>query len=330
MIQRKGKNLRCILFCSNYETYIVEKVAKKGYYVNSIKRRGNMKNRRRPGDRKDGKLIRNIDSLHFITGIIYPNRCDNEAYISEVIDLTAINEYLKEKNTDEEVYKYNLFQIVVTALLKTITLRPKMNRFIVNGNFYQRNDVSAAFVVKKVFSDKGAETLAFLHSNKDDTIDTIHKKIYKHISSCRSEKVDSSTENMDIFNKMPRILSKFLVRCVMILDRHGLVPSSFIATDPYYASVVLSNLGSIKLKSGYHHLTNWGTCSMICLIGEIKDRPFFDKDGNVTMKPTVDLGLTIDERIADGYYYSKTMKLLRHLLENPTLLEKALDEEVEY
>ena len=43
------------------------------------------KQKRRRGDRRDGRLLRELDSLHFITGIIYPNRCDNEAYISERI-----------------------------------------------------------------------------------------------------------------------------------------------------------------------------------------------------------------------------------------------------
>jgi pyruvate/2-oxoglutarate dehydrogenase complex dihydrolipoamide acyltransferase (E2) component len=47
------------------------------------------------------------------------------------------------------------------------------------------------------------------------------------------------------------------------------------------------------------------------------------------MRDSVDLGLTIDERIADGYYYSKTIKLLMKLLENPELLEKPLNAEVE-
>ena len=46
------------------------------------------------------------------------------------------------------------------------------------------------------------------------------------------------------------------------------------------------------------------------------------------------LGMTIaskdDERLADGYYYSKTMRLIRKLLENPELLELPLKEEVEY
>ena len=48
------------------------------------------------------------------------------------------------------------------------------------------------------------------------------------------------------------------------------------------------------------------------------------------MRISVDLGLTIDERIADGYYYSRTVQLMKKLLENPELLEKPLCEEVDY
>ena len=288
------------------------------------------KEKRRFGDRRDGKLIRDLDALHFVTGIIYPNRCDNEAYIGEKIDLTAINKYLEEKNKDNPEYKYNLFQVILTAIVKTLTLRPKMNRFIVNGNFYQRNEVSAAFVVKKLFHDDGAEGLAFLHMKDEDTIDTIHNTIYKKISAGKSDKMDSTSGSMDFLNKMPRFISKSLIKLMMILERHGKLPQFLISSDPYYSSVVLSNLGSIKMKSGYHHLTNWGTCSMIVLIGEKKLYPFFDDDGNVTMKEAVELGLTIDERLADGYYYSKTMRLLRTLLQNPWLLDEPLSKDVEY
>ena len=84
------------------------------------------------------------------------------------------------------------------------------------------------------------------------------------------------------------------------------------------------------LHTGYHHLTNWGTTSVFCVIGERKKRPFYDDEGNVSMRDSIDLGLTIDERIADGYYYSKTVRLLRKLLENPELLEQPLNEKVDF
>ena len=285
---------------------------------------------RKLGDRKDGTLLRDLDSLHFITPILYPNRCDNEAFISEQIDLTHTNEYLQKKNADDPAYKYNLFQVVVAAMLKTVTLRPKMNRFIANSNVYQRSEVTAAFVVKKQFSDNGAEALAFIHAKDSDTIDTLHEQLYRQITECRSDKADASTESMDLFNKMPRALAKFLVKEVCVLDRHGLVPQSLIASDPYYASVVITNLGSIGLHSGYHHLTNWGTNSIFCALGEKKERYFRNENGEQELRDSIDLGLTIDERIADGYYYSKTVRLLRKLIENPELLELPFGEKVEY
>ena len=286
--------------------------------------------KKRRGDRRDGRLLRELDSLHFITGIIYPNRCDNEAYISVKVDLTAMNAYLAKKNETETDFPYTMFHLVVAALLKTITLRPKLNRFIVNSNFYQRNEVSAAFVVKKQFSDKGAEALAFLHGKDEFTVEDVHEYIRSQVQECRSEKVDSSTENMDILNKLPRWLGKAAVKFIMWLDKHGWVPKDMVATDPYYSSVVISNLGSIKLKCGYHHLTNWGTCSLFCIIGEKKKSPFFDENGQVSMRETLELGLTIDERIADGYYYSKSVRLLEYLLTHPEELERPISEEVRY
>ncbi len=286
--------------------------------------------KRKFGDRKDGVLLRNLDSMHFIVPLLYPNRCDNEAFISEKIDLTNANEYLAKLNADGPEYKYNLFQLIVTAILKTVMLRPKMNRFVANKNIYQRNEISAAFVVKKLFSDNGEEALAFIHAKESDNIESVHNEIYRQVSYCRSDKKDGSTESMDFFNKLPRFVSKLIIAFIRVLDRHGLVPASLIETDPYYASVVLTNLGSIKLHSGYHHLTNWGTNSVFCTIGEKKLRPFYHDDGSFDMKDSVDLGLTVDERIADGYYYSKTVRLLKTLLENPELLEKPLNEEVDY
>ena len=286
--------------------------------------------RKHRGDRRDGTYLKKVDSMHTIMPLMYPNRCDNEAFISERIDLTNVNAYLEKKNADNPEYRFNLFQIMVTAVLKVITLRPKMNRFITNQTLYQRNEVSAAFTVKKIFEDDGSEALAFIHAKGSDTINTVHDEIFRQVSLCRSEEKDPSTAAMDIIQKTPRALLKLVGAGARYLDRHGWMPKDVVATDPFYASAVLTNLGSIQLHSGYHHLTNWGTCSVFCAIGERKKRPFYDDEGNIEMRDSIDLGLTIDERIADGYYYSKTVRLLRTLLENPELLELPLSEAVEY
>ena len=285
---------------------------------------------RKLGDRRDGTLLKDIDSMHFIMPLMYPNRCDNEAFISETIDLTNALEFLEKKNADGPAYKYNFFQLMVTAALKTLTLRPGMNRFIVNGKMYQRNEVSAAFTVKKIFADDGGEALAFIHSKETDNLDSIHDEIYRQVSYVREVGDDPSTESMNMLQKTPQILKNALGAGARFLDRHGWMPQAVIETDPYQSSVVLANLGSLKLHAAYHHLCNWGTTSVFIIIGEMKKRPFFDDEGNVDMRMSVDIGLTIDERLTDGYYCAKTIRLIKKLLECPELLETPLGQPVEY
>lgn len=286
--------------------------------------------KKRWGDRKDATLIRREDALHFIMGVVYPSRPDNEAYISERIDLTKINAYLEKKNAGDIDFKYTFFHVIVAALVKTVTLRPKLNRFYVNGNYYQRDKVTSAFVVKKEFSDSSEEKMAFLEAKPEDTVDTIHDTIRGIVTSTRSGEQNSTDDSMDMFNRMPRFLSKAILHFVMFLDKHGWVPNSLIADDPNYASVFISNLGSIKLKCGYHHLSTWGTASIFVIIGEKKWTPLYDQNGFVKMYESLDLGLTVDERIADGYYYTRSIRLLKYLLEHPEELEKPLAEEVAY
>ena len=286
---------------------------------------------KRLGDRRDATLLRNTDAMHFIMGIIYPHRADNEAYIAERVNLEPIKAYLAGKNVEGIPFKYTFFHVILTALVKTVTLRPKLNRFYANENYYQRNKITAGFVIKKEFSDGSEEAVALLEAKPDATIDTIHQEIYQRVHATRNEQKKNTTDNsMDLLNRLPRFLSKAVIRFIRWLDRHGWCPDVLIGDDPNYSSVFLSNLGSIKLRSGYHHLTNWGTCSLFCVIGEKKWTPLYDAHGLVEMRETVDLGLTVDERIADGYYYSKSIRLFKYLLEHPALLEQPMNTEVEY
>lgn len=289
------------------------------------------KRKKKRGDRKDGVWLKDIDPMHAFTPYLYRNRADNEAYISERIDLENINRYLEQKNAGVGEDPYKLFHILLAAIVKTITLRPKMNRFIKGYRTYQRNDLTLAFVVKKRFADEGNEALAFVKFDEDTTIDTVRDKVYAEINECRSDKLDNSTAGMDTLTKMPRFLLRFVVWILHKLDFYGKVPDFLIKTDPNHATCFISNLGSIGLKSGYHHLSNWGTNSIFVVIGEKKLTPVYnDEEGRTEMKETLDIGLTLDERIADGYYYSKTVKLVKYLLQNPELLELPAGEEVDY
>lgn len=282
------------------------------------------------GDRKDGRLMRELDAIHFIVPNIHPNRCDNEAYFTETIDLTKTRQYLREKNAAkaEGEEQYSLFMVIVAAVLKMITLRPKMNRFIVNKNVYQRNELTAAFIVRQTMDDDSEEGMACIRALPDSTIEDIRRQIPAEIERCRNAVSESTDKVMEVMTKLPRFISKAFISIVCWLDRHGWVPQSFVSTDPYYQSVLLSNLGSVRLHAGYHHLVNWGTNSFFITIGEKKKRPFYKLNGEVEMKDSIDLGMTIDERLADGFYYSKSLRLLSKLIENPEYLDLPFKEEV--
>ena len=281
--------------------------------------------KRRWGDRRDGKLIRDIDGMHYVMPLMYPNRCDNEAFMTMHVHLDKTEEYIKQWNQEHPEENLSLFPVVIAATLKTIWHRPQMNRFIANKNLYQRNDVTAAFTVKKTFSDEGDETLARIVAKKDDTLQSLNKQIREQIMLCKTS-TDASTDAMEIIKKIP---GKHLIGVIArFLDRHGWMPQSVIATDPYQCSVVLSNLGSIGMNIGYHHLMNWGTTSIFVVIGKKRKKSRYHQDGQVSFVKELDISFTIDERISDGFYYARTLKLLKKLVENPELLELPMEQEV--
>ena len=287
------------------------------------------KSKRRWGDRIDATLVRDNDPLHFFMPYLYPNRADNEAVLQEEVDLTALNAFLAEKNKGLTTDKYTLMHAVCTALVRTITLRPKLNYFIKGNRLYKRNDISLSFVVKKQFADTGKEALAFRKFGPETTIDTLHQTLMEEIHDCRSDKIDNSTAGMEFFTHFPRWLMRIAIRILFLLDYYGRVPQSLIKADPNYSTVLISNLGSIKLNDNYHHLSNWGTCSLFLVIGEKHMAPIFQPDGSYEMHEVVNLSITLDERIADGYYYAKSIQIFKHLLQHPELLNERADKEVE-
>ena len=284
----------------------------------------------RRGDRKDGTWIRDIDAMHAFTPLLMPHRADNEAFLSEQIETQPIYDYLERKNAELGGVKLTLFHVILAALVKTVTLRPKMNRFIQGGRTYQRNVLSAAFVVKKQFADNGGEALAYREFGPETTFNTLHAMLTEEITACRRDDVtDNSTAGMELLTKLPRFLLRFVVFILHRLDYYGRVPEWLVKTDPDYATLFISNLGSIRLNAAYHHLNDWGTNSLFVVIGKKHEVPFYQPDGSVEMREVVNLGMTLDERIADGYYYSKTVALLRYLLEHPDLLDLPANEPVE-
>lgn len=284
-------------------------------------------------NRRDAFLVPETDPMHAMMPFIHPNRTDNEAVMNEKVDLRAVEEYIAKKNADNPEYKYTFFHVVCAAIAKTIYLRPKMNRYYHSYKLYERKDISLSFTVKRRFEDDSDEVLAMVKVNRESDeapISQIYESVKKIVFSARKEnKNDGATDAMAILTKLPRFLLKLVIKTLSFLDRHDKYPDSLMKVDPYYSTVFVSNLGSIKMHASYHHLANWGTNSIFVVIGEKKATPVFAPDGTYEMHNMLPLGMTIDERIADGYYFAKSVKILKKLIENPELLERPISEEVE-
>ncbi len=288
--------------------------------------------KRRRGDRRDATLVRDLDSMHVFMPIMMPSRADNEAFIQELVDLSAVEAYLEKKNAQDPKYKYTFFQVILAALARTIEMRPRMNRFIIGDRYFDRDDITFSFIVKKEFSDHSDEAVMILKydpTSEKAAIDMIHDKICDFVYSVRSSnQKDGTTDILDTLAKAPMWLRRLIISLLRSLDEHGHMPKDLAREDPYNSTVFISNLGSIKLNAGYHHLSNWSTNSVFVVVGEKHMQPFYAADGTVTVKPALNLGLTLDERIADGYYYSKTVHLLKKFLAEPELLDIPSKEEL--
>ncbi len=283
------------------------------------------------GDRRDGVWLKDIPAMNRIMPSLLPNRADNEAHISVEIDLRPITAYLEKKNAGRTEDKYTFFHLVSAAAGKAFILRPKMNRFIVGSKLYQRNGVTVGFTVKKQFNDHAEEALAFFTYDPKETLESYHAKIMQQIHLTKSDtEKDTSTGAMDIVCKLPQWLITGIVKGLLWLDKHGWAPEALVGSDPNHAAIFLSNLGSIGLPGGYHHLVNWGTNSCFVVIGKKYLKKDILPDGSEDLHEVLPLGITLDERIADGYYYSGTVALLRELLAHPELLEAPADTPVEY
>lgn len=285
------------------------------------------KQRRRWGDRRDGRRVKDVPGLQTIMAHLMPNRTDNEVYLHDTIDVTELVKYLEKKNENLD-YKVTLFHCTITALARMVKERPLMNRFIQGHRMYERNEISLSFVCKRRFADHAEEALMVLVPGDTDTINEISRKIAGDVMETR--KSEHSTGGVDAlldsFAKIPPLLLMPVIRVIRWLDFWGINPSFLTEGDPNYTTILCSNLGSIQCPAVYHHLNNYGTNSIMVTIGTLHKEELLMPDGHKEIRDAVDIGATLDERIADGFYFARSLRLIKHIFANPELLEQPLGE----
>lgn len=279
------------------------------------------------GDRRDGKRVR-APGLQTVMTALMPKRTEAEVYLNDTLDATELMKYLEKKNEGRTEGKITIFHCALTGLAKMVKERPLMNRFIQGYRIYERNEISLAFVAKRKFEDGAEETLMFMVPEETDTVNEIAAKIIGDVKEARKSEhaTGGIDELLDKFAALPRPVLAGSVRLIRYLDFWGKNPDFLTAGDPNYSTIFASNLGSIRCPAVYHHLNNYGTNSIMVTIGTLHKDEILMPDGHREIRDVIDIGATLDERIADGFYFAKSLKLIRHIFENPELLEKPLNE----
>lgn len=187
------------------------------------------------------------------------------------MDVTELVKYIEQKKKKCEDITY--FHAFVTAIAKVLYNRPKLNRFIANRHVYEHNDVVISFVAKLSFNDKSEEVMIMVNTDSNDNIEVIGNKIKTKVDSFRNKtaKKEGANDAIDVLGKLPNIIRVPIVGIFKWYDKNGILPASLVKDNLYYSSMIVSNLGSIKCGAIYHNITNFGTCSSLTTMGEIKD-----------------------------------------------------------
>jgi hypothetical protein len=289
-----------------------------------------MTDKKRRGDRRDGRWIRDIDGFHAVMMHLIPNRTEAEVYSKEQFDVTELLNLVESRNSDNSIIQTKAFHIFVAAIAKTLYHREMLNRFVAGRRMYQRNELTFAFVVKRQFNDHAEELLLTMKVDGETTLEDISRKILGETKELRESGKSELDSTINFFAKLPRFVQRFSMRCFRMLDFYGLMPQFMTDGDTNFVSVLLSNLGSIKADATYHHLNNYGTNSIMMTIGEIHKEQVLGQDGIPIIREVVNFGINVDERIADGFYFAKSMKIMRHIIEHPTMLEAPLKDPIGY
>lgn len=268
--------------------------------------------------RKDGQVIK-MQALNAMFPYIMKSRTESLVYYNTLLDVENLLEYIGRKKA--EGIELNFFHMFVAAIVKLFKERPHLNRFVAGRRVYQRNDIKISFVAKKAASDEAEETNVTLSFDGKTSFNDVIGRIKNDIKAAKSDTVKDDDALFSTVMKMPRFMLRAFFSILNWLDFYFEMPKALADFDPLRCSVYIANLGSIGIEGPFHHLYEWGTCSVFIAIGKIKYMPVALEDGSLTSKKMVELKVTLDERIADGFYFARSLELIEQYLKNPESIE---------
>jgi len=269
------------------------------------------------GDRYDGWRLRNVDPMFSVAPFILKSRVDSQVLFEIKVPIDKIETFIR--NHKEDIPDLSIMHVVMASLIRLMSQRPNLNRFVIWHKIFARNHVNFSIAIKRSMSDIGEETIIKPYFLPTDTIQKIVSKTNIELQNTLKASQDNSTDNLSkIFGFLPDFLLRSVVFLLSCLDKIGLMPKIFNHASPFHASFFLTNLGSIGIESIYHHLYEFGTCSMFVAMGKKTKENVIEKNGEIKTNKSILLKFVLDERICDGFYYARSMRMLENILSNPS------------
>jgi hypothetical protein len=162
-------------------------------------------------------------------------------------------------------------QVFLTALARTVALRPRLNRFVSNYRHYQRNNISFSFVTKKTLTDDGEEVNVTMPFLPHDTLDDVSRRFDEYVGEAKSDEGNKGDDDVDFFGKLPVSRPpRAVLGFIKFLDRRNWVNPDIIRLLPFYSTAFLTNVGSLKLDAPFHHNFEIGNTGIFIAIGRIR------------------------------------------------------------
>lgn len=280
---------------------------------------GNRK--RRFGDRYDGRRIRTLDPFYKIIPYIMKTRIDAQNYFEDKMEISGTEAFIirKRKETGERIA---FLHVIIAAMVRAISQKPALNRFVAGQKIFARNEILISFVLKKEFTEDSPETTLKVKFSPDDSFMDVVRKVNKAVEENKNVTTKNDTDKLaKLIMSIPGQLVRFLVWALRSLDYLGLMPKIINRLSPFHTSVFITDLGSVGIQPVYHHLYDFGTTSTFVAFGIKMKEKVINSDNEIVNKKYVRVCVVTDERIADGHFFASAFKLYRNLIKNPEILD---------
>jgi len=282
------------------------------------------------GDRPDGRRLRSVDPMMALGAYFMPNRNGATNLFSDSIEITGVERYIRQKRK-EGYTSFGLTHVLLAAHCRAVCKYPAVNRFIAGQKFYSHgDDIQFSMTIKKEMSTDAPETTIQLHLDRRMTATEIYNTMNAAVSQEKNTAPESDFDGVvRLFNLIPGLLLKFVVWLLKLLDYFGLLPNFLLDFSPFHGSVYFTSMGSLGIPPVFHHLYDFGNMPIFCSFGCKRRALEVMEDGTVVQKKYVDVRVTTDERIVDGFYYASFFKHFKRLASHPELLDLPPEEVVQ-